>query len=88
MPDAEITVQYLPLKVWVTMYTHEYGTDIAVFATEALAEKARQEIATEWWHDAFADHEMPVDLAERADMYFDAMCDSAYGPRVFRDHAT
>ena len=47
-------------KVWVACYDHEYGTDVQVFDTEALAEGWRTAIAKHWW-DQEIDEEAPAD---------------------------
>lgn len=74
-----------PLKVYVTIYEHRHGTDIAVYATQALALAAKDEIADRWWEQEIGDTvprpEGPVGTL--GDAYFNEM-----GERDRSEHFT
>ena len=53
--------------VYVGIYRHRHGEDISVYASEALAEEARQHIAWQFWDELSDPLPMPE---EPADTYF------------------
>jgi len=66
------------MKVFVATYEHHHGRDVSVYATKALAEAVRQEIADEGWDEAFLDAK-PDDPHEMADAYFQMMGERDHG---------
>jgi hypothetical protein len=48
------------MKVWLGIYEHKHGTDIAVYANQAGAEAWRLALAKEFWTDR-RDEETPDD---------------------------
>lgn len=61
------------MKVWLTKYEHKHGTDLSVYATEALALAAKATIAAQWWEQELVDEPYPEDPAEAAELYFEKM---------------
>ena len=59
------------MKVFVGIYSHKHGNDIAVYATRERAEQGRQVIADIWWEHEFDEEEKPTDPEELASAYFD-----------------
>ena len=62
------------MKVFVAIWSHQYGEDIAVFDTPLKAELHRQSIAQNEWESEM-DKPMPESDPPNviADMYFDAL---------------
>ncbi len=59
------------MNIFVTVWDHKYGTDIAAFKTAEQAEEYRQEIAAEQWDDEIGGgEEKPTDPEDLADAYF------------------
>ena len=61
------------MKVYVAIYEHKHGRDVRVFATDALAEAWRQEIASYWWDKEMDSAPRPDDPHELANEYFDTI---------------
>jgi hypothetical protein len=68
------------MDVFVAIYSHKHGQDVCVYATAALAEQARQEVAREFWYD-LENPPVPVP-ADPADVYFSMKADEKY-PEYF-----
>lgn len=58
------------MNVYVATYQHKHGQDMRVFASAAMAEAWREEIAREYWAECNTDA-MPANAAKAADEYFD-----------------
>lgn len=64
------------MKVYVAIFRHKHGDDVAVYSTEEAAENARIAVAGEFWFD---DAERPfTGTSEDADYYFDEMWDETF----------
>ena len=45
--------------VYVAIYSHKHGTDVAVYRTAEKAYEWREEVAKTYWSDYFPDEPMP-----------------------------
>jgi hypothetical protein len=62
------------MKVYVGLYEHKHGSNVAVYASAQAAETARQLIADEGWDREIGNtRTRPADPKELADTYFDAL---------------
>jgi hypothetical protein len=62
------------MKVFVGVYEHKHGRDIAVFATAEAAEASRVAIAEQWWeHEMSEGRRKPKTPKATADKYFEVM---------------
>ena len=59
--------------IWLGVYEHRHGTDIAAYATEAAAEAGREVLACGQWENELPDEPMPA--TDVADAYFDLMAE-------------
>ena len=55
-------------KVYLGVYTHRHGTDVAVYATPELAMRGREWVARDMWEQEF---EEPLPAGDVADLYFE-----------------
>lgn len=69
------------MQVYVTIHSHKYGEDVAVYRTSKGAEQARIDIADENWRDAYHEKLKPDDKDRMAQMFWDYMRD--YGEEWF-----
>ena len=61
-------------RVWVTVFTHEYGEDVKVYDSAEKAQVARQELALYFWaKEMGAGTPIPSDDAQAATDYFDTV---------------
>lgn len=58
-------------KVFVAIYEHKHGHDTCVFRTAQGAQAWKDQLASDWWEDAFADEEPPSENI--GDEYFRRM---------------
>jgi hypothetical protein len=59
--------------VYVAIYSHKHGTDVAVYRTAEKAYEWREEIATTYWSDFYPDEPMPNENVSGE--YFDGMAE-------------
>lgn len=59
--------------IWLGVYEHRHGTDIAAYSSEAAADAAREALAREQWEHELPDDPMPG--TDVADAYFDLMAE-------------
>jgi hypothetical protein len=57
------------MKIFVTLYEHEYGSDHTAHKTMAGAQARKDEIGNEWWEREFGDTPRPEGSV--GDAYFD-----------------
>ena len=57
--------------VYVAIYEHRHGTDVAVYRTEESARKWANELARDYWSDFYGDDPMPKENI--AEAYFNNM---------------
>ena len=62
--------------VWVLVYDHRHGTSVETFTTKDAAEKARIDLAMEYWDSEIPSRiHKPTNPEELAAVYFDYMAD-------------
>ena len=72
------------MKVFVTIWFHHHGEDVAAFSTKEKAEEDRRRIAAENWDQKIdSERRKPKDPAVLADTYFDIMGDAPRRPEYF-----
>lgn len=57
--------------VYVTIYSHKDGDDVAVWQSMESALNYQNQIAEEWWDHEFPDKPRPEDRSEIGQAYFD-----------------
>lgn len=74
------------MKVFVTIWFHRYGEDVAVRSTREKAEEDRQRVAAENWDQEIGpDTPKPEDPVALADAYFEIMGEAPQ-PEYFDTH--
>jgi len=65
-------------KLYLAIFTNEYGFDYKLFDNPNKPEKWRQEIANKYWDEEIPDREKPKSLKVLADEYFHYMGEDAF----------
>jgi hypothetical protein len=61
------------MKVWVLTINHRHGSDVRVYATEALAKKGVQDWVRENWEVEIGSEPMPDDIEKACAWYWEAV---------------
>ena len=75
------------MKVFITIWFHRHGEDVAAFSTREKAELCRQQVAVKNWDQEIGSkRRKPKDPTVLADTYFDIMGDAPRRPEYFEIH--